>query len=110
MHKKKLVNQSITTFFHCDLPVFPLILTQTLVECPLIQLPFYYFPFSNAIFFGAEIYKLKTFIRKNKSSRNFKKLVICENMYSQNTIFFSSRKLVHLRHMLYKKPWNHDMN
>ena len=42
--------------FHRDLLVFPLVLTETLAECPLIQLFFSY-----SFFLGAEIYKLKAF-------------------------------------------------
>ena len=45
-------NQSIATFFYHDLPVFSLILTETLAKYPLIQLSF-----SNSFFFEAEIYK-----------------------------------------------------
>ena len=62
MHKKSWliqlffrINQQ-QQFFHRDLPVFPLILTETLAECPLIQLSFSY-----CFFFGAEIYKLEIF-------------------------------------------------
>ena len=36
-------NQSKQQFFHRDQPVFPLILTETLAECPLIQLSFFSF-------------------------------------------------------------------
>ena len=42
--------------FHRDLPVFPLTLTETLAEFPLIQLSFSY-----SFFFGVEIHKLENF-------------------------------------------------
>ena len=51
------LNEGIWEFFHCDLPVFPLVLTETLAECTLIQLSFSY-----CFFFSAEIYKLEIFI------------------------------------------------
>ena len=54
--------------FHRDLPVFPLTLTETLAECPLIQLSFSY-----SFFFRAEIHKLE----------KFQKLAICKHKYSQ---------------------------
>ena len=50
----ELVNNRsiINHFFHRDLPVFPLFLTQTLAE----------YPFDSVVFsFGAEIYKLEIF-------------------------------------------------
>ena len=43
-------------FFHRDMPVFPLILTKTLGECPLIQLSFSY-----SFFCGTEIQKREIF-------------------------------------------------
>ena len=55
-------------FFHRDLPVFLLILTEILAECPLIQLSFSY-----SFFFRAEIHKLEIF--KNLS---FAKISTCK--------------------------------
>ena len=43
-------------FSHREMLIFPLILTETLAECPLIHLFFSY-----SFFLGAEIYKLKIF-------------------------------------------------
>ena len=48
--------------------VFPLTLTETLAECPLIQSSFSY-----SFFFRAEIHKLE----------KFQKLAICKHKYSQ---------------------------
>ena len=57
--------------FHRDLPVFPLTLTETLAECPLIQSSFSY-----SFFFRAEIHKLEKFQNlpfANISTRKFSK-------------------------------------
>ena len=43
-------------FFHCDLPVFPLILTEKLAAYPLIRLSF-----SCWFLYGDEIYKFEVF-------------------------------------------------
>ena len=64
MHKKCWLIQPFldsvnNKFFHRDLPVFPLILTEILAECSMIQpwnLSFTYF-----FLFGAEIYELEIF-------------------------------------------------
>ena len=48
INNRSIINQ----FLHRGLPVFPLILTETLVEYPLIQLPFLW---------ETEIYKLEIF-------------------------------------------------
>ena len=60
-------------FFHRDLPVFPLILIETLAERPLIQLSFSYF-----FFFGTKIYKIGIFknlpFAKISSHKIFKNL------------------------------------
>ena len=87
------VNQ-LQQFFHCYLPAFPLILIKTFADCPLIQLYFFLFSLTFCRFvknYTREISYILA-IRKNLYTRNFQKLVIRENKYSRNTIFFSSRK------------------
>ena len=52
-YQKKINKRSlIDRIFHYDLPVFPLILTETLAEYPLIHMSFS---------LGTEIYKLEIF-------------------------------------------------
>ena len=67
------------SFFFHDLHVFPLILTETLAEYPLIQLSFSY-----SFFFEAEIYKHEIF--KNLpfakiSTRKVRFSFACKNKY-----------------------------
>ena len=79
-------------FFCCDLPIFPLILTEKLAAYPLIQPSFSY-----SFFYVAEIYKLEI----------FKNLPFVKNKYSRDTIFFLARKnkyfrkLVRLRYAMF---------
>ena len=83
-------------FFHRDVLAFPLVLTKTLAECPLIQLFFSY-----SFFLGAEIYKLKIFknlpFAKTSTRKIFKNLPFSKINTREIQFLFSSQKQMHVK-------------
>ena len=96
MHKKCWLiqlffrNNQEQQFIHRDLPVIPLILTETLAECHLIKMSFSY-----SFFFVAEIYKHEIFknlpFAKISTHKIFKNVPFAK-ISTPELQFFSSRK------------------